>query len=76
LLAELKSQFPVSLFTDPIPLPSTYFAQDIYGKRLGLIGFGRIGQAVARRGYHGFGMDILYHSRSLGFPVISIKLSR
>jgi phosphogluconate 2-dehydrogenase len=44
-------------------VPSPYFAQDIHGKSLGIIGFGRIGQALARRGHHGFGMNILYHSR-------------
>ncbi|HLW80245.1 MAG TPA: D-glycerate dehydrogenase [Terriglobia bacterium] len=35
---------------------------DIYGKTLGIYGFGRIGQAVARRG-RGFGMSILYTGR-------------
>jgi lactate dehydrogenase-like 2-hydroxyacid dehydrogenase len=34
------------------------------GKTLGLIGYGRIAQATARRAAHGFGMRILYHSRS------------
>ncbi|MEZ5892961.1 MAG: NAD(P)-dependent oxidoreductase [Parvularculaceae bacterium] len=34
------------------------------GKTLGLVGFGRIAQAVARRARHGFGMSILYYSRS------------
>jgi len=33
---------------------------DIHGKTLGVVGFGRIGRAVARRGL-GFGMRILYH---------------
>jgi glyoxylate reductase len=33
---------------------------DIHGKTLGLVGFGRIGRAVARRGL-GFGMRVLYH---------------
>jgi glyoxylate reductase len=37
--------------------------RDVWGKRLGIIGFGRIGQALARRA-KGFGMDILYHNRS------------
>ena len=36
---------------------------DVWGKRLGIVGLGRIGQAVARRG-RGFGMEILYHNRS------------
>lgn len=34
------------------------------GKRLGLVGFGRIGQAVARRAHHGFGMEVLVWNRS------------
>jgi glyoxylate reductase len=35
----------------------------VTGKTLGLVGFGRIGQATARMAHHGFGMRILYHSR-------------
>jgi len=35
---------------------------DVWGKTIGIIGFGRIGQAVARRAA-GFGMKVLYHSR-------------
>jgi len=37
--------------------------EDVYGATLGIIGMGRIGQAVARRA-RGFNMRILYHSRS------------
>src|SRR3712207_1251601 len=33
---------------------------DVWGKTLGIVGMGRIGRAVARRG-KGFGMEILYH---------------
>jgi glyoxylate reductase len=36
---------------------------DVWGKKLGILGLGRIGQAVARRA-KGFGMEILYHNRS------------
>ena len=39
--------------------PETLLGHDLYGTTLGLIGFGRIGQAVARRA-HGFGMRIYY----------------
>lgn len=35
---------------------------DIYHKRLGIVGMGRIGRAVARRA-RGFGMEIVYHNR-------------
>jgi len=35
---------------------------DVTGKRLGILGMGRIGQAVARRA-RGFGMELHYHSR-------------
>jgi len=37
---------------------------DVSGKTLGILGMGRIGQAIARRGYHGFSMPVLYHNRS------------
>lgn len=36
---------------------------DIHGKTLGILGMGRIGQAIARRAY-GFGMPVIYHNRS------------
>lgn len=39
------------------------FGQDIFGKTLGIIGLGHIGTAIARRGFHGFNMNILYHNR-------------
>jgi gluconate 2-dehydrogenase len=37
--------------------------QDVHGATLGIFGFGRIGQAIARRA-RGFDMKILYHSRT------------
>ena len=43
--------------------PKQLMGRDVWGKRLGIVGFGRIGQAVARRA-KGFGMEILYHNRS------------
>ena len=39
------------------------FGRDVHGKTLGLVGFGRIGQALARRAALGFGMPVLYHAR-------------
>jgi len=43
--------------------PTVLSGQDIYGATLGIVGFGRIGQAVARRA-QGFGMKILINTRS------------
>lgn len=40
------------------------FGSDVHGKTLGMVGFGRIGQAVARRGALGFGMRVLYSNAS------------
>jgi phosphogluconate 2-dehydrogenase len=40
------------------------FGWDVHGKTLGILGFGRIGQALARRAALGFGMPVLYHDRS------------
>ena len=37
---------------------------DIHGTTLGILGMGRIGQGIARRGAHGFGMQVIYHNRS------------
>lgn len=39
------------------------FGQDVFGKTLGIIGLGHIGAAVARRGFYGFNMNVLYHNR-------------
>ncbi len=39
------------------------FGTNVYGKTLGLLGFGRIGQAIARRAALGFGMPVVYHAR-------------
>jgi phosphogluconate 2-dehydrogenase len=40
------------------------FGTDVHGKTLGIIGMGRIGEAVAQRGHFGFGMPVIYHSQS------------
>lgn len=39
------------------------FGWDVHGKTLGILGFGRIGQALARRAALGFGMPVRYYSR-------------
>ncbi|WP_397443914.1 2-hydroxyacid dehydrogenase [Peribacillus aracenensis] len=39
------------------------FGVDVHGKTLGIIGMGRIGESIARRGKFGFNMEVLYHNR-------------
>lgn len=40
------------------------FGTDVHHAKLGIIGMGRIGEAVARRAKFGFEMDVVYHNRS------------
>ncbi|MCX7266325.1 MAG: D-glycerate dehydrogenase [Betaproteobacteria bacterium] len=37
---------------------------EVHGSTLGILGMGRIGQAIAKRAAHGFGMEVIYHNRS------------
>ncbi len=49
--------------------PLLLLGPDIHGSAIGIVGFGRIGQAVARRAA-GFGMKILYHDVHRADPAI------
>lgn len=51
------------------PKPDLLLGSDVHGKVLGIIGLGRIGQAVARRAI-GFGMTILYHDVQRAAPAV------
>ncbi len=37
---------------------------EVHGSTIGILGMGRIGQGIARRAAHGFGMHVIYHNRS------------
>ena len=37
---------------------------EVHGATIGILGMGRIGQGIARRAAHGFGMNVIYHNRS------------
>jgi gluconate 2-dehydrogenase len=37
---------------------------EVHGSTLGILGMGRIGQGIAKRGAHGFGMKVIYNNRS------------
>ncbi len=54
--------------------PTWMLGHRIWGKRLGIIGMGRIGQAVARRA-RAFGLQIHYHNRRRVAPAIEEQLS-
>jgi len=45
-------------------LTEQHYGVDVHHKKLGIIGMGRIGNAIAKRAHNGFNMDILYHSRT------------
>ncbi|MPY59421.1 2-hydroxyacid dehydrogenase [Streptomyces spongiae] len=47
-----------------------YLGLDVHGATLGVVGYGQIGRAVARRA-HGFGMRVLHHSRSASKDTLS-----
>ncbi|WP_028633945.1 2-hydroxyacid dehydrogenase [Pseudomonas parafulva] len=44
-------------------LGPAHFGCDVHGKTLGIVGMGRIGEALARRAAAGFGMRVVYHSQ-------------
>ena len=48
---------------------------DVHGATLGILGMGRIGQAIARRGALGFGMPVIYHNRSRLAPELEAPLA-
>ena len=50
--------------------PTHLIGTKVSGKTLGIIGYGRIGQEMARRAHHGFGMKILVQNRSRVSPDI------
>ena len=53
--------------------PTGMLGHRINGKRLGIIGMGQIGQAIARRA-RGFGMSVHYHNRKAVHPAIEAEL--
>ncbi len=59
--------------------PTHMLGSHVTGKRIGIVGMGRIGQAVARRAHFGFGMAVSYANRSLkslDFPATPLPLHK
>jgi gluconate 2-dehydrogenase len=46
---------------------------EVHGSTLGILGMGRIGQGIARRGARGFGMKVIYHNRSRLSPELEAE---
>jgi lactate dehydrogenase-like 2-hydroxyacid dehydrogenase len=55
--------------------PTHMLSSDVTGATLGLIGFGRIAQAMAKKAHHGFGMKIIYFKPSPADKVVINNLS-
>ena len=58
--------------------PTQLLGTHVTGASVGIIGMGRIGQAIARRCHFGFGMQVLFHNRSplsdIGLPAKQVGL--
>ena len=59
--------------------PVQMLGTHVSGKRLGIIGFGRIGKAIARRCHHGFDMEVVFYNRSRvedpGLPARQVEMA-
>jgi lactate dehydrogenase-like 2-hydroxyacid dehydrogenase len=59
--------------------PVQMLGTHVSGKRVGIIGFGRIGKAIARRCHFGFGMEVVFHNRSRiddpGMPARQVEMA-
>ena len=59
--------------------PVQMLGTHVTGKRVGIIGFGRIGKAIARRCHYGFGMEAVFYNRSRvedpGLPARQVEMA-
>ena len=59
--------------------PVQMLGMHVTGRTVGIIGMGRIGKAIARRCHHGFGMQVLFHNRSVvldpGVPARQVPMA-
>lgn len=62
-IVELDRFVKAGFWTNETTYADTY-GKDVHGATVGIIGMGRIGEAIAKRAKFGFNMDIHYHNRS------------
>ena len=59
--------------------PVQMLGMHVTGRRVGIIGMGRIGKAIAKRCHAGFGMEVVFHNRSVisdaGVPARQVPLA-
>jgi lactate dehydrogenase-like 2-hydroxyacid dehydrogenase len=59
--------------------PVQMLGTHVTGKRIGIIGFGRIGKAIAKRCHHGFDMEVVFYNRSRvadpGLPARQVEMA-
>lgn len=58
--------------------PTQMLGRHVTGRKVGIIGMGRIGQAIGRRCHFGFGMEVVFHNRSVidpGFPAHQVSMA-
>lgn len=58
--------------------PTQMLGRHVTGRTVGIIGMGRIGQAIGRRCHFGFGMAVVFHNRSVidpGFPAQQVSMA-
>jgi len=59
--------------------PVQMLGTHVTGKRLGVIGFGRIGKAIAKRCHYGFDMEVVFYNRSRvedpGMPARQVEMA-
>ena len=59
--------------------PVEMLGTHVTGRRVGIIGFGRIGKAIAKRCHFGFGMEVVFHNRSTvadpGLPARQVPMA-
>jgi hydroxypyruvate reductase len=56
--------------------PTQMLGLHVTGRKVGIVGMGRIGQAIAKRCHYGFGMEVLFHNRSpktMDFPAMQVR---